>query len=81
MKAQIIRIGNSQGIRIPKALLEESGIKGEVELVLADEGILIRAGKRPRASWDAIFAALAENDDDDAGMKVRTSFEAEEWQW
>ena len=42
MKAQIIRIGNSQGIRIPKALLEESGIKGEVELVLADEGILIR---------------------------------------
>ena len=32
MKTQIIQIGNSQGIRIPKVLLEESGISGEVDL-------------------------------------------------
>lgn len=32
MKASIITIGNSKGIRIPKPLLEESGLSGSVEL-------------------------------------------------
>ena len=32
MKASIITIGNSKGIRIPKPLLEESGLAGTVEL-------------------------------------------------
>jgi antitoxin component of MazEF toxin-antitoxin module len=32
MKASIITIGNSKGIRIPKPLLEESGLTGTVEL-------------------------------------------------
>ena len=31
MKTRIVRIGNSQGIRIPKALLEQAGLQGEVE--------------------------------------------------
>ncbi len=42
MKAQIIQIGNSQGIRIPKTLLEETKISGEVELESHAEGIVIR---------------------------------------
>ena len=42
MKAQIVQIGNSKGIRIPKVLLEESGIRGDVELEICADGILIR---------------------------------------
>jgi len=32
MKAAIIKIGNSKGIRIPKVLLEESGLGSSVEI-------------------------------------------------
>ncbi len=32
MKTTIIMIGNSRGVRIPKPLLEESGLSREVEL-------------------------------------------------
>jgi len=32
MKTSIIDIGNSKGVRIPKPLLEERGLKGSVEL-------------------------------------------------
>lgn len=39
MRASIITIGNSRGIRIPKVLLEESGIEKEVE-IKASRGIL-----------------------------------------
>ena len=40
MKAQIIQIGNSQGIRIPKMMLEETRLSAEVELEAHPEGLL-----------------------------------------
>ena len=82
MKTQIIQIGNSQGVRIPKVLLEESKISGDVDLELHEEGILIRNTQKPRKGWNAIFASLAENDDDDSSAFDATSeFEKKEWQW
>jgi len=82
MKSQIIQIGNSQGIRIPKVLLEESGLKGEVDLELLPEGVLIRSIQKPRAGWDDAFKTMAENEDDDLqDSNVSTAFEKKEWQW
>lgn len=82
MKAQIIQIGNSQGIRIPKMLLEESRIIGEVDLELHPDGILIRNAQKPRSGWDDAFKAAADADDDElAGEGVKTSFDKKEWQW
>ncbi len=73
MKSQIIRIGNSQGIRIPKTMLAETGISGDVDLEIFEGGILIRNVTKPRASWEAAFAKMADTDDDLAGGR--------EWQW
>lgn len=82
MKTQIIQIGNSQGIRIPKVLLEESGIAGDVDVKLHPEGIIIRNAQRPRADWDAAFKKMAENDDEElTETSVSTEFDKKEWQW
>jgi antitoxin MazE len=82
MKCQIIQIGNSQGIRIPKILLEESGISGEVDLELHSEGILIRNIQRPRSGWDDAFKAMAENDEAElTGAVAGTIFDKKDWQW
>ena len=82
MKSQIIQIGNSQGIRLPKMLLEESGIAGEVELEIHEDGILIRNAKKPRDGWDESFKAMAENEDDElSDGNFQTAFEKKEWQW
>ena len=48
MKASIITIGNSKGIRIPKPLLEESGLSGNVELKARKGEIKIVAAKPKR---------------------------------
>ena len=83
MKAHIVQIGNSQGLRIPKVLLEESGIKGEVELELCPDGILLKNITKPRSDWDKRFQHFAEQDDDapiDASAG-RSDFETREWQW
>lgn len=82
MKSQIIQIGNSQGIRLPKVLLEDSGIIGEVELELHADGILIRNAQLPRAGWDEAFKEMAENENDEMDEdNPPTAFEKKEWQW
>jgi len=50
MRTSIVRIGNSQGIRIPKVLLEQCHLGTDVELEVEDEatryplGILSSSG-------------------------------------
>ena len=81
MKAQIIKIGNSHGIRIPKAVLEEMKMSGDVELEVTNEGILIRNIKKPRADWDAVFRSLSDKDDDLQLARPASGFEKKDWQW
>ena len=81
MKSQIIQIGNSQGIRIPKILLADSGISGEVDLELHPDGILIKNAEVPRSGWDEAFRRMAENEDYDTNDAAPTEFEQKRWQW
>ncbi len=51
MKSSIITIGNSKGVRIPKPLLEESGLMGAVELKASKGEIKISAApKTPKSN-------------------------------
>jgi antitoxin MazE len=84
MKTRIIAIGNSQGIRIPKVLLEQSGLGEEVELEVRDAQIVIRPAERPRQGWDQAFRAMAEKADDrllDEALTAQTDWDTTEWQW
>ncbi|MGH8063990.1 MAG: AbrB/MazE/SpoVT family DNA-binding domain-containing protein [Candidatus Entotheonellia bacterium] len=84
MKARIIKIGNSQGIRIPKVLLEQSGLGEEVELDVQYAQIVIRPAERPRQGWDEVFRSMAEHADDrllDEDLTGRTRWDEDEWQW
>ena len=80
MKANIVTIGNSQGIRIPKILLDQSGLSGEVELEICNEGILIRRAKRAREDWTESFKQMAENNDDELFDEFSpTNYAKERW--
>ena len=60
MKAHIVPIGNSRGIRIPKILLEQTGLSGEVEISTENEALVIRPVRKPRAGWALAFQKMAE---------------------
>jgi antitoxin MazE len=64
MKSRIVRIGNSQGVRIPKPLLEQSGLSDEVEIEAHEGTIIIRRATKRRRGWSAAFARMAEAGDD-----------------
>jgi antitoxin MazE len=83
MRAKIIRIGNSRGIRLPKPILEASGFGDEVELKV-EEGrvILMRPQKHPREGWAESIAAIGPDDEDWSDWD-NLSGEAleEDWTW
>ena len=84
MKTRIVRIGNSQGIRIPKLLLERSNLQQEVDLQAHDNQIVIRSAREPRQGWADEFQAMAARGDDkllDNDLLVQTNWDADEWQW
>ena len=84
MKTRIVRIGNSQGIRIPKLLLERSNLAEEVELQAHDNQIVIRSAREPRQGGADAFRAMADRADDellDEAAIAQTQWDADEWQW
>jgi antitoxin MazE len=84
MRASIIKIGNSQGVRIPKPLLDQTGIKDDVELEVEKSQIIIRPISSPRAGWDNAFKSMSQNNDDDlldGNEVISHSWDEQEWQW
>ena len=84
MLTRIVKIGNSQGIRIPKALLEESGLSGAVDITVHDGTLVISPAGRPRQGWSEAFRVMAERGDDallDGDLPVAGSFDEEAWEW
>ena len=85
MKTKIIRIGNSQGVRIPKPLIEESGITGEIEMILRDNEIILRPADTIRKDWEASFEKMAEQCDDalldQEDIEKPSDWDKTEWTW
>jgi antitoxin MazE len=84
MRSRIIPIGNSQGVRIPKPLLDQSGLSGEVEVEVEGNQIVIRPLENPRAGWEESFAEMHRERADlllDGDQLGSTSWDDEEWEW
>lgn len=82
IRTRIVKVGNSQGIRIPKLLLEQSGIDGEVEIEVRKDHLILRPASRARAGWNEAFAKMAELKDDVLLDDVdTTSWDKVEWEW
>ena len=65
MKVNVVRIGNSKGIRIPKPLLQQCEITEAVELTVDGRRIVLAPVRsKPRQGWDAAARRMrAVNDD------------------
>ena len=80
MKAKIIKIGNSKGLRLSKTILEKYNIQDEVELILQEEQIVLKRIDTPRKGWEKAFEEMHRNQDDN--LLVNDVYEdenLEEW--
>jgi antitoxin MazE len=84
MRIDVIQIGNSKGIRLPKSVLENCHIKDAVDLKIENESIVLRSLQTaPRANWENAFQKMAEANDDQLldHIEQSTTWDEAEWQW
>lgn len=82
MKARIVRVGNSRGIRLPKPLLDEAGLPDDVEIHAEPGRIIIESAVRPRAGWaDAAREMSKRGEDVLLDAPTPTKFDEEDWTW
>jgi antitoxin MazE len=79
MELQVVQIGNSKGIRIPKSILKQYNFEEKVVVDLREEGLLIRP-KKVRDGWAESFQEMAKNGDDQLILgDFKNAFDDEEW--
>jgi len=81
MRASIVMIGNSKGLRIPKALLKQCNIKDEVELEVKDNKLIIKPVNQVRRGWGKAFKEMARNGDDKLLEMPKSNWDDEDWEW
>ena len=83
MKTELVRIGNSRGIRIPKPLIEQCGLEGTVDLSVENDRLVISPGRRLRQGWAEAFAKAGspENDELLLGSIEANEFDRNDWKW
>ena len=72
MKTKLIKIGNSLGVRLPKNVIEECGLKEELNLVVRQGAVVITPLIPPRLGWKELVA------DELAKHPVKAEGE---WEW
>ena len=83
VKTKLVRIGNSQGIRIPRVLVEQVGLQGDLELEVRRRQLVVRPASKPRQGWEVRFREMAARGDNRPLWPDTTlsSFDDKEWEW
>ena len=83
IRTRLVKIGNSQGVRIPKVVLEQLKLTDAIELEVQDDQLIVRPSKAVRVDWATQFQQMAEQGDDQLldPENVTTQWEETEWHW
>lgn len=78
----IVQIGNSRGVRLPKHVLEASGLSGEVSIDARPGEVVLKALVHPRAGWAEAFAEMAQRPEESLLLPdLPSEWDNEEWSW
>jgi len=80
MRSNLIKIGNSKGIRITSNLIKECDLDNEVEIKVVDKKLIIEAVKKARADWDKSFSRMHKDREDNLLIKNGNDFD-KDWEW
>jgi antitoxin MazE len=83
MRTELVRIGNSRGIRIPKPIIEQCGFGEQVDLRVENHRLIVSSQRAPRQRWEEAFRAAGPATEaelllEDAGTN---EFDHKEWKW
>lgn len=65
MLVPLVRIGNSKGVRLPKAVIEQAGLTDEIDLEVKDGKIILSSARQSRTGWETAAEACQQSGDDE----------------
>ena len=81
----LIKIGNSQGVRIPKAIIKQAQLENkELIFKISDNGLLIQPLQKPRQGWKEAFEKILKTqgtDPIDQEWLEAPLTDNEDWEW
>ncbi len=82
MLVSVVAIGNSKGIRIPKAILEQCDIRDQIDLEVRGGRIVLEPVRdAPRKNWAEAFRRMAESHDDELLVPDELEIDSDDWEW
>lgn len=82
VKARLIAIGNSRGVRIPKSLIEQASLEKNIEMYVQGRQLVLHSPVHPREGWEVAFQRMAQRGEDRLLDEPQpTEWETEEWEW
>ena len=83
MKTELVRIGNSRGIRIPKPRIEQCGLRDVVELRVENDCLMVSQVRCAREGWAEAFRAAGAGAPDELLLDKlpANDFDSKEWMW
>ena len=87
--AHLIKIGNSQGIRIPQPLIKQANLQNEeFEIQVVENGLLITPIKKSRKGWEEQFKRIPVSQTEQDFNETNRSLDhyaelatGETWEW
>ena len=82
MRTALRKMGNSQGVIIPKTVITQLGLENEVEMRVTETSIVIEKPQaHPREGWEEAYKALADEEPDHEWLDFGNEFDDKEWTW
>ena len=82
MLVSLISIGNSKGIRLPKAILEQLNIQDKLELKVEEKQLILKPiNKKPREGWEESLKEMRLTSEDTLLIPKDSEAGAFEWEW
>ncbi|MFA9488291.1 MULTISPECIES: AbrB/MazE/SpoVT family DNA-binding domain-containing protein [unclassified Mannheimia] len=79
MQVTLRKVGNSQAVIIPKAVLLQLGLEDRLDMKVEDNKIVLSAPKSSRAGWAVAAQQIAQHNDDQL-LDFPDDIE-DEWVW
>ncbi len=83
MKVNLISIGNSKGVRIPRSIIKACGFGEQVEMRVSEGMVVLTPARNLREGWNRAFERMAAAGDDALLVpeSLAHEWDEEEWEW
>ncbi len=83
MKAKLVRIGNSKGVRLPASVIKACGFGDELDMRVENGVVVLAPARGVREGWSDAFEKMAAAGDDAPILPdtLENDFDAEDWRW